>query len=975
VAFLAVYGGLIGWLVLSKRVLFTNPAAFWLLLVTSWLWWMSRNGYSGLTRGRAVSALLVRLCLVGLFVALIAEPRSVRTKDSLAVVYTMDVSESIGPESRAEAAKFVAKAVTEKQQGDTVGLVTFGKNAAVEAPVRPSMNLEAGQIVFNAKIAPDETNLEQALSLSAALLPEDSRGRIVLVSDGSETTGNLKPVLDDLRTRGIAVDVLPVTYSYDKEVWIERLELPQSVKIGESYKASVIVSSLKAGKGKLQLLENDKPVGELLPIEFQAGKNRFDLPLYLRQPGYYEYKATVIVDDEDDHLPNNNTAVSYIFVEGEGKVLLVTDPAGNEADWQSLRRAILEGKRAVEVRDAFSFPNDPLALLPYDCVIFCNVPHDAFNADQTQALHDAIYNQGIGFLMVGGQNSFGPGGYHRTVVEKALPVDMDISKKKILPKGALVIVLHTCEFPEGNTWAKRITKQAMKVLGAQDEVGVIDFEGTEKWVFKLTPAAKYDDLSLLVNSAEPGDMPGFAPTMEMGLKGLKDSDAAAKHMIIISDGDPQPPPPALIQDFVKNQVTFSMVAIFPHGGNEITLMRSLAEATGGRYYFPDDPSRLPGIFIKEAKTLKRTMIQNKTIEVHAGHPSPVLDGIDAAPKLGGYVLSTIKESPLVENVLFTIPEDAEEGETDPVLAIWRYGLGTTAAFTSDLSPGWGHDWVSWEKYEAIIKQLLIRISRVRKEGQLRMWSYTSGSDGVITVEDFHPDEMFLDVVASVTGPGDQQKTVSLKQTGPRRYQASFPTWGAGLYQINVLGKQGEDREDRVTGGFIVSYSPEYLRFTSNWEVLKEVMDSTDGIELSTAATKDQLYGRRVPKQSSQPIFDWLIVLLACLVPLDVGIRRVQLDWHVIKGWFGFGRKQETTQTMGALLARKQTVGTQLKSRSEPVAGTTLKPSAPTYAPSRPPAGSKPAASKTPPKGQEPTDTSTTSRLLDMKRKRQDPDAQ
>ena len=114
-----------------------------------------------------------------------------------------------------------------------------------------------------------------------------------------------------------------------------------------------------------------------------------------------------------------------------------------------------------------------MSLMPYDCVVFVNVPADSFDPVQMQSLRDAVYNQGIGFLMVGGKNSFGPGGYHRTPVEEALPVDMDIQQKKVLPKGALVIVLHTCEFPEGNVWAKRIAKEAIRVLGAQDEAGLL----------------------------------------------------------------------------------------------------------------------------------------------------------------------------------------------------------------------------------------------------------------------------------------------------------------------------------------------------------------------------------------------------------------------------------------------------------------------------------------------------------------------
>jgi hypothetical protein len=54
-----------------------------------------------------------------------------------------------------------------------------------------------------------------------------------------------------------------------------------------------------------------------------------------------------------------------------------------------------------------------------------------------------------------------------------------------------------------------------------------------------------------------------------------------------------------------------MVAINPHGGQDISVMQSIAAATGGRYYFPQDPAQLPSIFIKEAKTLKRSMLQNR----------------------------------------------------------------------------------------------------------------------------------------------------------------------------------------------------------------------------------------------------------------------------------------------------------------------------------------------------------------------------
>jgi len=978
--FLLLYAGVCVGLELGGVLMFVRPWAFVLILFSVWVWWLSIAGYSGLTRGRALAALLTRLVMLGLFVILIAEPRSVRVRDVVSVVYAVDLSDSIGEASVDSALEFVMKTVTEKPPTDEAGLVVFGRNSAVELPPRMSFPFEA----LNSRIDRDATNLEQTLSLAAAMLPEDNRGRIVLISDGTETEGTISQILDELKSRDIAVDVLPIQYEYDKEVWLENLELPRFVKLGENYEAAVVLSSLQDGTGKLVLRENGEPIFEK-EVSYKAGKNRFVVPIYLRTPGYYEYSATIETKPADDQIRENNTVMNYIYVEGEGKVLVVTDPAGDNRDWEPLVKAIREGERNVDVVSAYEFPGDALSLMPYDAILFVNVPADAFNVVQLKAVHDSVFNQGIGFMMVGGENSFGPGGYHRTVIEDALPVTMDITKKKVLPKGALAIILHTCEFPEGNTWGKRITKQAIKVLGAQDEVGVLvyDYMDGEKWLFKLTPAGDYEKMVPKINGAQIGDMPSFVNTMRLGLAGLKKSDASTKHMIIISDGDPQPPAPALIKQFQQNKVSVSMVAIFPHGGRDISTMRAIAGATGGRYYFPSDPNQLPSIFIKESKTLKRSMIQNETFIPEVGMISPVLKGIDRIPALQGYVLTTIK--PRAEGVLNAPEKKEAEGEIDPVLTFWRYGLGTTAAFTSDLSPNWGKDWVNWDHYRAFVKQLMIKISRVHKQDHLKMWSHVTGNKATIMVEDFHPDESFLNVAAKISGPHDRNETVVLKQVSPRRYQASVPLWGKGRYQVMAVGKSG-DREDHANGGFIVPYSPEFLRFRSNPIILEEIAQRTGGQRLTPEKATEVIYGRRDPKQSSSPVFDWFLIALAILVPLDVGIRRVQLDWYVIKGWFGFGKEQkQSTATMGALLQRKQDVVEDLDARRvEPTkqgtqstlsrlqeqrqrTGTTA---APEQQKKAPPTRKEPGP---PPPSDSSENQSTTGRLLDLKRKRNSDD--
>ena len=140
--FLLLFAALCVYLELSGTVLFANRAAFAFLLVTPWIWWMYAAGYSGLSRLRALAALLVRLTLVGLFALLMAEPRAVRTRDVLSVVYALDISDSIGERSTDSALQFIARTVAEKPEQDEAGLVVFGRNAAVElepgAAIRPS---------------------------------------------------------------------------------------------------------------------------------------------------------------------------------------------------------------------------------------------------------------------------------------------------------------------------------------------------------------------------------------------------------------------------------------------------------------------------------------------------------------------------------------------------------------------------------------------------------------------------------------------------------------------------------------------------------------------------------------------------------------------------------------------------------------------------------------------------------------------
>lgn len=967
-----------------RELEFARPWMLLLLLLGPWVWWMQAAGHAGLPARRGAWAGFVRLLICGFLIMVLAEPRAVRTNDRVAVVYNVDVSDSVSP-WRSDALNFVAETVAGKPASDEAGLVVFGRTPAVEYPPRATFPFER---YVNSQVSQDATNLEQSLALSAAMLPEDQLGRIVLISDGTETVGQLKDVLDDLQARDVEVSVVPMDYVYESEVLLERLDLPRLVRLGESYEASIVLNSLKAGTGELVLSEGGREISRQV-VQFAAGKSRYSIPIKVEQPGYYEYSARIEVSAESDSRSENNEVRNYLYMDGPGRILLVRGLESSAEETRFLELSLKQGERQVDVQTATEFPYDPLSLMPYDAVIFADVPADDLLGNQIQALHDAIRNLGIGFLMVGGPNSFGPGGWQGSLIEDALPISMEITNKKILPKGAIAIILHTCEFPQGNSWAKRITKRAIQVLNSEDLVGVLaQTMNGDEWIFDLTPAGEYERLATLINSAEIGDMGTFGTTMQLGFKSLTASDASTRHMIIISDGDAQAPTPQLLQQFIDNQISVSTVAVFPHNGDATTL-QEIAGLTGGRFYFPSDPNELPSIFVKEAKTLRRSQIQNRDFVPELSAADPVLKDITDSPELHGYVLTSPKDDPRAMVVLSAPPTESEvaagEEERDPILAVWRYGLGVTAAWTADFTERWGRDWVKWDQFQQLVNQITTRIGRAKREQFLRVYTYVNGNEGVVVVEDFHPDETLLDVSVSVKGPNDFEQSQAVRQIAPRRYQTTMPLKGQGRYQVMVGATDGA-RKETAYAGFIVSYSPEYLRFRANPGVLREIAEATGGREFemdeSAEGVTSEIFGNRRARRSSRPIFEWYLMLLACLIPLDVGIRRVQLDL----GWIRKLWKREqrgSAEMLGTLLQRTGQVRSALAGQRESGSAGASKPVVPERA--QPPvwaAGQRVVSDRPSPEPQsapvEPSgpggaaveDAGTTSRLLAMKRRRE-----
>jgi uncharacterized membrane protein len=71
------------------------------------------------------------------------------------------------------------------------------------------------------------------------------------------------------------------------------------------------------------------------------------------------------------------------------------------------------------------YPRTQAELLQYDVVIHSDIPKDLFTAEQMDYTARLVEEHGGGFVMIGGKSAFGTGGYHRTVLDRFIPVAME----------------------------------------------------------------------------------------------------------------------------------------------------------------------------------------------------------------------------------------------------------------------------------------------------------------------------------------------------------------------------------------------------------------------------------------------------------------------------------------------------------------------------------------------------------------------
>ena len=885
------------WFFLSLAVL--------LPMLAFWHW----KSYADLKPGRRRVATLLRLAGLICIVTALSRPVLMLENNERSVLFLIDVSESVEP-AALEKAWADMQAALEVRDDEKAGIVLFGRRPAmVISPTEDKIELtdelkrklfhEAEQERITARVQElerselgateeteltelrahldeieawrdelgvDGTDLEAAFRLARGLLPLEARRRVVLASDGNSNRGDLLRELHELERAGFTAHTQLLARSEKPEVVAEALITPTQVDVKAPFRMEVAIQASQATTATVKIYRN-KYLTVTKDVELRAGRNMLELDRVTLEEGFHEFEA--VVEAVDDTELENNIARELVRVSGRPKVLLIER---EEREARFLSEALADEGIDIEVRPETGVPSDLNDLLNYKLLILSDISADRFAPGAMDAVKTYVRDYGGGLMMLGGEHSFGLGGYYRTPIEDTLPVKMPIKKNIEKPNLAIALVIDKSGSMGGHKieLAKEAAIASAEVLKGNDRFGVVAFDGRAEWISPITDSTDMPAINGNIARLTAGGGTNIYPALHEAYQALLDEDAKIKHVILLSDGQTTGSGyDVLVGHMAADSITLSTVGI--GDGADSQLLGDMAAWGGGEYYFTNDFGSIPQIFTRETMRASKAMIVEEPFIPTVLAETPALKGIDpeALPFLLGYVATQPKERATIAMV---------SDYADPVLAIWSYGLGNAAAFTSDAKTRWAGDWVSWEGYGKFWGQLIRSIMSTGAHEELRTRTRVDVEEGIarVTIDVRDRQGAYRNEIKnelSLLGAEGEETMLNVEHLAPGLFRASFPIERYGdFYRLLLVQKQGDDVVNIEALGVTESYSPEYRTPLPNEDTLKQIAAETGGIYEPEPEAVWVFDGD--PARTPKDTWWWWLVAAAILLPIDIAIRRL-----------------------------------------------------------------------------------------------------
>jgi Ca-activated chloride channel family protein len=724
------------------------------------------------------AAIGLRIAAIVLLILAVCRPFMAFASDDVHIAFILDVSESVDLKSAREAIDQIDQCIAQLKPSDSWSLfmaadgVKHFKDTAEAAAELDSWLQSMPDNSFRSA-----SKLAHALLAARMCFPANKARRIVAFTDGRPTHDRVEEALASLEKEQIDLRLHRLPGLKTPEACIETLR-PSTTKAfeGEIVRMTAKLRTNQRMPAVLRILNKAVLVSQKQLIIEPDMDNVVNLEVPMHSSGATHWTAELIA--EQDHFLINNQAHCTVSVGGKPRILVLHETPRR---MRSFSKAMAEQDLDIDLRGQHGMPDDLAELLAFDAVILADIAATDLTQHQMELLKRYVIDFGGGLAMFGSNNSFGLGGYYNTPVEEVLPLTSRYEKEKEQPSMAMCLVIDKSGSMNGQPieLARQAAKATVDLMGQQDHIGVVGFDGQAFVVSPMRSVTEADAVKDAINTMASGGGTCMYPGVDTAFKMLEGVSAKIKHVIILSDGrSQQADHQGLVADMASAGITVSTVAL---GDADRELLASLAEIGKGRYYETADPTNIPQIFTKETIETSRSAVKEDVFNLVATSDHTLLSGFSDPdfPVVFGYVMANVK--PATQLLLV-----AHSG--DPVLAVSRHGLGSALAYTSDVTDKWGSQWLTWNQFGRFWSQALRSI--LRRESTEGLFVEQSQDSSTWTVHITRQDESGrpvsgIDFDAQTVDDSGTLTTLDVEEIGLGRYRAKIAVGDAQTLSLRL----------------------------------------------------------------------------------------------------------------------------------------------------------------------------------------------
>ncbi len=791
-----------------------NPEGLWLLLAVPVFFvlglWMGED----LRWWRKVGIQLLRAGVVAALTIAYTQPVRVSTTDAPAVVMLADLSDSMSADAREKMEQTIRELWKARGEATTY-LVGFGLEPELLAgPGHRRISLPEDRRA-------DGTDIAAALRFAYGLFPPLHDRRVVILSDGEETRGDLLAESGQALDFEIQISAVPLVPAAASDVRVEQLTVPASLRSGEDATVELLLYSSARKRVRVALMRDGQRV-ESRPVVLAPGPNRLEFETELEGEGWHTLSVRVFAGS--DRYPQNNRAAGRTWVFGKPRVLLV-----QQQERENPLRRLLAGREIeLVVATPESIPTRLADLARLELVVLDDLKLSGLPADGVSRLRAYVEEFGGGLLVTVGQDASDLADPEDEPIEALLPVEFkQVKKKEEIPAALVFVSDRSSSMARGSKFPilLRAVADTLDRLKDTAQVAVVMFDDFPEVVVPLTEASNREKIRKLLMAQRVGGGTSMYPALEAAHKQLTKSAAKLKHVILLSDGQSislYGHYGYIVEKMAKDEITITTVALGEDADQEE--LKRVASRSGGRFYFTTSMDNVPKIFTAETENITETNVIEQTVRAVPAKLVQALAEIDftSAPPIKGYVASEARPT---SEVLLVSSDRAE-----PLLARWRFGLGRVMVMTTDAQGSWSGAWTGWEGFAELWSRLVEDTIRRSPPGDIRMAGRVAGDTGVVTVRvpaekpSDQPDPPRL----SVLTPGGSEHRLQLVRRGLGLYRARLKLHGLGPYALHAERRGKRGAKEAAYASLSRSYTDEYLSAGGGTRLLSQVASRTGG---------------------------------------------------------------------------------------------------------------------------------------------------